>query len=226
MIEPEQRRMLISYRGLRRTVGAIGITLPLVLVVGENQLGTAGMRESLSSYYWSEAMRDVFVGGLCAIGVFLGSYRGNGKLDNVAGTLASMFAIGVALFPCSPPTESRSLSNRIHYSCAAGLFLMLSYFCLFSFPGVDPGITPRRKKPVRNKVYRVCGAAILGSITLIAIQSLAALPFKNFTFWLESIAIWAFGWSWYIKGKGLKVLQDSPNGGPGRSVRCRRSRCR
>ena len=27
-------------------------------------------------------------------------------------------------------------------------------------------------------------------------------------FWLEAIAIWAFGWSWFTKGEALPMLND------------------
>jgi len=34
-------------------------------------------------------------------------------------------------------------------------------------------------------------------------------PPGSSVFWLEAAAIWAFGWSWYIKGKGLSPVQDN-----------------
>jgi hypothetical protein len=202
--------MLISFRALRRAIGMIGIALPIALVVGENLFGERGILDSISSYYWSEAMRDLLVGSLCAIGVFLGSYRGEKRWDSLAGNLACVFAIGVALFPCSKPMEPRTPSNYVHYSSAAGLFLTLAYYCLFSFTGQDPGTVPTEKKPIRNGVYRTCGCIIL--ICIVAIAAVGAFPpestAKNFVFWLEATAIWAFGWSWYIKGKGLGLIQD------------------
>ena len=86
--------MLISYRTLRRVVGGIGIALPVALVVGESVLNWEfGIRESMSSYYWSVWMRDMFVASLCAIGMFLLSYRGEGW-DNVAGDVACASAVG------------------------------------------------------------------------------------------------------------------------------------
>jgi len=208
--DPLNDNMLISFRALRRAIGIIGIALPIALVLGENQFGRSGILDSISSYYWSDAMRDVLVGSLCAIGVFLGSYRGEKRWDNLAGNFACAFAVGVAVFPCSKPMEPRTASNYVHYGSAAGLFLMLAYYCLFSFTGQDPGTIPTEKKPIRNGVYRTCGGVIL--VCIIAIAAVGLLPpenpIKNLVFWLEATAIWAFGWSWYIKGKGLGVIQD------------------
>lgn len=215
---PNDDHMLISYRALRRVIGVIGITLPIVLVMVGNQFSNAGIQDSISSYYWltlpdfswSLATRDILVGSLCVIGVFLGSYRGDKRWDNMAGTLACFFAVGVALFPCSKPLEDRTWYNYVHYASAAGLFLMLAYFCLISFRGSDPGTTPTEKKPLRNRVYATCGVIILLCIALIAILGIfpPESSVKNYVFWLEASAIWAFGWSWYIKGKGLGIIQD------------------
>lgn len=200
---------LISYRALRRAIGMIGIALPIVLVFGENQFGKPGILDSISSYYWSDSMRDVLVGSLCAIGVFLGAYRGDRDLDVSAGRLACVFAIGVALFPCSKPLEPRAWYNYIHYASAAGLFLSLAYFCLYSFTKQDTGTDPTPKKPIRNRVYVTCGVIILICIAAIAILGIfpPESSVKNYVFWLEASAIWAFGWSWYIKGKGLGIIQ-------------------
>lgn len=204
--------MLISYRELRRAVGAIGIALPIALVVGENLFGVSGIRRSISDYYHSTVVGDVLVGSLCAIGVFMLSYRGEGR-DNIAGNIACFAAVGVALFPTSHG-ETTTLIGSIHYISAAVLFLTLAYFCLISFPRSDQNLPVLPKKPLRNKIYKGCGIAILTCIFLIflvwLIQRFSETPVLNSlqpVFFLETIAVWAFGWSWYIKGKGLEIIQ-------------------
>lgn len=212
-MSPEQPNpddpMLVSYRELRRAIGMIGIALPIVLVLGENQFGKPGILDSISSYYWSDAMRGVLVGSLCSIGVFLWSYRGK-RWDNAAGNVACVAAISVALFPCSPAGGPPATTRSIHFTAAAVLFILLAYFCLISFPTQDPNTKPTKKKPVRNGIYYGCGAIILLSIISIAVLHAVyhGEPPGSSVFWLESIAIWAFGWSWYIKGKGLGIVQD------------------
>ena len=217
MSNPTEDPMLISYRALRRAIGMIGIALPIALVMGGNQFSGAGIQDSMRSYYWLApadgswvlSTRDLLVGSLCAIGVFLGAYRGDRKLDVPAGWFACVFAVGVAIFPCSKLAEPRVWYNYVHYLSAAGLFLSLAYFCLFSFTKQDAGTAPTPKKPLRNRVYVTCGIIIL--ICIVAIAILGIFPpdssVKNYVFWLEASAIWAFGWSWYIKGKGLGIIQ-------------------
>jgi hypothetical protein len=67
---PQAKRYVRSYLIMRVAIGALGIALPVVLVLGEPLLfdGQPFPRGSLSAYYYS-GVREVFVGALCAIGV-------------------------------------------------------------------------------------------------------------------------------------------------------------
>lgn len=58
-------------------------------------------------------MRDVMVGILFALGVFLFSYKGYGREDDVAGNLARLFVIGTALFPTLRDGETGEIYKRI-----------------------------------------------------------------------------------------------------------------
>ena len=209
-------RLVVSYLMLRRTVGILGVALPVVLSIGAVALGSStGIEESISNYY-DTIMKGVFVGVLFAIGVFLFSYVGYAPepdkkayepSDNVAGNLACIFALGVALFPT---TSSNGAVRTVHLVSAAALFLTLAYFSLrlFTMTGGDPS----PKKKARNRVYVVCGIFMLVCIALVAIygwflQDTAIASIKP-VFWLESLALWAFGWSWFVKGEGLRPLND------------------
>src|SRR4030042_3715954 len=85
---------------LRRIVGALGIALPVVLMVCGFFLADWILQDSISDYY-SLRTRDALVGILFVIGWFLFAYKGYERLDNLAGNLACVFALGVALFPNS-----------------------------------------------------------------------------------------------------------------------------
>src|SRR5689334_5098109 len=80
--------LLISYLTLRKIVGLLGVFLPAVLAVG-NMLMRGGwyMQPSISDYYYTE-MRDVFVGMLCAVALFLLSYKGYDSRDRNASLFA------------------------------------------------------------------------------------------------------------------------------------------
>jgi Na+-transporting NADH:ubiquinone oxidoreductase subunit NqrB len=203
---------VLSYLGLRTAVGVIGISLPWVLAFGNVLLEGRGIQGSISAYYYT-AMRDVFVGALCAIAVFMLSYRGPERADDIAGDLACAFAIGVALFPTTPAGEATSLQNLVgalHFGFAVCLFLTFAYFSLVLFRKTDPAKKPTRRKLQRNRVYAVCGITILACIAMIVLFSLLPgdSPLKPMAplFWVESLAIFAFGVSWFTKGEA--ILRD------------------
>jgi hypothetical protein len=220
---PQNSILVISYLNLRKAIGIIGVALPFVLAFGQillhalkiqSSLHTPVIENSISSYYYTD-MRNIFVGSMCAIGVFLMSYRGYDWRDAIAGRFAFVCAIGVALFPTSPlpvATADQKLIGGVHLTFAALLFLTLAYFSLMLFTETDPNKTPTRQKLKRNVVYRVSGYIMLACIALIAVAALP--PIKAMVerfeprFWLESIAIVAFGISWLTKGEAILKDQD------------------
>ena len=206
--------LVVSYLLLRKAVGYLGIALPFVLAFGGMLLYGTGLQRSISSYYHT-GMRDVFVGILCAIAVFLMSYKGYERKDELAGDLACIFAVGVALFPTTPDVDASSrdkLVGSLHFLFATSFLLTLAYFSLFLFTKTDPTKPPTRKKLQRNVVYKFCGSAILVAIALIVVvtrvpdRAAAAVKTLNPVFWLESIAVVAFGVSWLTKGEA--ILKD------------------
>lgn len=204
--------LLVSYLSLRRAVGLIGILLPFVLAIGKLLLQGPGLQSSVSSYYYT-TMRDVFVGSLCAIAVFLWSYKGYDRRDDRAGNIASAAAVGVALFPTTPdldPTPRAQIVGAAHLLCALVFFLTLAYFCLRLFTQTDQR-HPSARKRQRNLVYTVCGYTILACVALIPgawflIAGTAVGLRLAPVFWLEALAIVAFGVSWLTKGEA--ILKD------------------
>jgi len=204
--------LALSYLGLRKAIGIIGFALPFVLAFGKRLLQGPGIQDSISCYYYTD-MGNVFVGSLCAIGVFLMSYRGYERSDELAGRLACAFAVGVALFPTTPclgATPGFHFIGKLHLLSAALLFLTLAYFSLCLFTKTDATNNPSPQKLQRNTVYRWCGYIILACIVLIGVTELSRLKtlleWLTPVFWLESLAIVAFGVSWLIKGE--TILKD------------------
>ena len=62
-------------------------------------------------------------------------------------------------------------------------------------------------KRARNEVYRLCGVLMLACIGLIGVYKLgldeSPLQHLKPVFWLESLALWAFGVSWFVKGETI-----------------------
>ena len=206
--------LVFSYLALRKTIGLLGIAFPFVLSLGALILFQTGIQSSISSYYHT-GMRDVFVGTLCVIGFFLLSYKGYERSDDIAGDLGCVFAVGVALFPTTPDGATASgarLIGYVHLASAALFFLTLIYFSLFLFTKTDPNKSPSRRKLQRNKVYKACGYTMGICILLIAIYSFlpgtmaSLLEAYKPVYWLEALAVFAFGISWFTKGEA--ILKD------------------
>ena len=200
---PTTAWLAVSYLTLRRVVGIMGVTLPIVLAVGCILLSSTceGIQDSISAYYGT-IMRNVFVGVLFTIGWFLFSYKGYENKDDAAGDLACVFALGVVLFPITNPSK---LVQGMHLFFAASLFITLAYFSGVLFTKSD-GTQSSRKK-TRNKIYKTCAWVMVSCIGFILIFKLF-LKNTNIsnlkpTFWLETFALWAFGISWMTKGKLL-----------------------
>lgn len=207
---PPNQTLVLSYMGLRKVIGVVAVGLPFVLAIGHVLWQQQwGLKDSISSYYYTE-MRDVLVGSLCAIAVFLMSYRGYDRRDDIAGNIACVFALGVAFFPGVPdasPTEAEKMIGHIHLASATGFFLTLSYFALVLFRKTDPAKPLTDRKRYRNRVYTVCGYAMLACMVVLAATRFlphdSAYRALDPVFWFEALAIVAFGVSWFTKGEGI-----------------------
>lgn len=192
--------LVVSYLTLRRVIGVLGVALPFVLAIWGGFIQHE-LLPSISDYYVLRT-RDVLVGFLFAIGWFLYTYHGYTTRDNYVSNAAGVLALGVAVFP----TGGTKCEHVVHLACAAGLFLSLAYFSYFHFTKSGPNPTPQ--KLTRNRVYRRCGIVIVICIGLIAFYNTTGLGrallerFKP-VFLLETFALWAFGFSWFVKGETL-----------------------
>ena len=200
---PTTEWLAVSFLTLRKVIGLMGVLFPVVLAFGCVLLSPlTGLQESISAYYGT-IMRNVFVGVLFTIGWFLFSYKGYADQDDIAGDLACLFALGVALFPITNPEKWVQV---MHLIFAASLFITLAYFSMVLFTKSDGNMTDR--KATRNKIYKTCGWVMLVCIAMILLTKTAFKHWDwiqnlNPTFWLETFALWAFGVSWMTKGKLL-----------------------
>lgn len=223
MMKPEQamtqpisdstRTLVVSYLGVRRGIGVIGLLLPVLLgPVGLLLLGI-DIQDNMSSYYHT-ALRDIFVGAMCSIGIFLLCYRGYDWIENATANFGCASALGVALLPLdanSDPLYQTSLVGYLHSVSGGAFFLTLAFYSLYHFP--NPKDEPHEIEPheaERNFVYRTSGVVILLSMLAMGIY-LFFLPASakqlfnkyNFLFWMEWVAVWAFAAAWLTKGRAI-----------------------
>jgi len=203
---------IIPYYTLRVLIGAAGILLPILLVIGklisENSLQ---IEYSISDYYDNSTAGDILVGILFSLAFFLVSYKGYAPIDSIAANLGCVFALGVALCP----TTSKNLF--VHYAHFIFAFLLFSVFIFFSIYLLRKRSPhPTKQKKNRNKVYLVCGIImIVCTVAIAVLDFLVAFEFKEKwhpVFWLESLALISFGFSWITKAE--MVFKDENRAKP------------
>ncbi|MFD3427672.1 hypothetical protein [Nocardia fluminea] len=111
-LPPEDQDAVASAESVRSLLiirfagGAIGVLLPIILIVVDFKLlgsGCVRVRDSLSAYYHSGA-RDIFVIGLGAVGFLLIFYKiTRGSPANYLSSVAGMAAVAVAVIPTRLP---------------------------------------------------------------------------------------------------------------------------
>ncbi|MDO8999842.1 MAG: hypothetical protein Q7W45_08765 [Bacteroidota bacterium] len=217
----QENKLVLSYLTVRKLIGILGFFFPLILVLGSFLLGSCKeIQISISNYYHTN-MRDVFVGYVCTLSIFLFSYKGYDITDRIVSAFAGIFGVIVALMPTNLKiirgtipqcniwcdVERHSVIGTIHL-IAAGLFILsMAYFTLFLFTKGETDPTP--EKIIRNKIYMAAGHIMLSCIVILivffAIPDTVTQPLIKYkpVFWLETIAFVAFGFSWLVKGSLL-----------------------
>jgi hypothetical protein len=206
-------RYVRSYVFTRFAIGLLGVLLPPVLVFLEPALfdGLPAPRGSLSAYYYS-GLREVFVGGLWAIGVFLVVYKFlDFSWESLLSSLAGAAAVLVAVFPTERPGDGvtptpfqvklgEDVVTAIHYGAAVAFIALLVPIVLFF--ARDEG---RREHRNWQGFHTVAAAFIVFGAALAAFAGITGGPDKGVLFG-EWIAIWAFGASWLVKGAEWETL--------------------
>jgi hypothetical protein len=213
-VEAKPSQDASTIRFLRRGIGIVGILLPIVLVAGTAVTEGSALPGSLSGSYYTWA-RDIFVGGVWAIGVFLVCYRRR-PLDDLLSTAAGLFAIAVAVFPTAPDQSTTTVASSakmvaaVHYVSASLLFALLAVFCLVLFTAIDPARAVTPQKLIRNRVYRTCGVVILVAMALALASGFLPLSVRDSLkpmLICEAVAVFAFGVAWLVKGE--TIFRDS-----------------
>jgi hypothetical protein len=212
-----QAPLVMSYLLMRLLIGVLAVVLPFVLILVNWAIGH-GFQPSVSGYYYTP-MRNIYIGTLCAIGVFLISYYGYDIADRLITDFAGLGTILTAFFPTTPghlPTARQVIIGDFHIGFATATFVLLAVMA-FRFAKREPtppGLTLWQRiryalgftgpgdsaRPLwATVVYRVSGCVILACVIL-------AWPLSPVTYSLlvlETIILLTFGLSWFVKGSKI-----------------------
>ncbi|MHA7056514.1 hypothetical protein ACWGOQ_0004800 [Aquimarina sp. M1] len=213
-----------SMYSLRKTIGVLGLALPILLLVAHQEL-----LSSMSHYYYT-AGGVFFILILSAFGLILINYRGypkkEGELlsDRLITTIAGICILITVLVPTKSENplgtlfftdapylfghQSNGLLGAIHLLSAASFFFLLGYMSFYKF------VLNHEASSARNRLFRRSGmivwASVAALIVIFAIEKLLKINMDEilpaYTFWLEWVAVYAFAVAWLVKGKIQKDI--------------------
>jgi hypothetical protein len=182
----DSRNILLSYSGLRISIGIIGLLMPWFVRLGgylQEKITASG---TVSAYYYT-GMRDVFVGTLILVGVLLAFYRTPRKRDQYVAVFTGLAAICIGIFPMDPVfpqnikddyfmPEDAKLYIQDHYFphgqlgihnyavtvfFGLGIYLVANSFKNTTKYSSNEQITMTEQKVKRNRIYRICAFLML-----------------------------------------------------------------
>lgn len=187
-------------------------------VLGEAFVGALFVIGALLLAYRPRATSDrvvLAVAGLSAFAVALLPTSGPGL---EAGLVAGPGEAACRSRPFAGGGDDYALhpvAGALHFGAAGLLFACLALVVLRRFRAVDPldrtdpsdpssAILPIKRR--RNRIYSAAGWTIVAVIALLAAHGLlglggAAWRALNATFWLEAMALMAFGAAWLTRGR-------------------------
>jgi hypothetical protein len=217
-----EARYVRSFLILRIFVGVLGVSLPFLLVFVDRVAfdGSPFPRGSLSAYYYS-GMREVFVGTLSAIGVFLIAYKvAERNLDNTLSFLAGVSAIVIPLFPTARPSHRGALTplqdllgesavKEVHFVASAVFLVSLTVMSFFF--GKREGARPPRQGARSPRFWQwfhwACAGLMVAALVWLGVTALAGGPSRSALIG-QTVSAWAFGASWLMKGLELDLLRS------------------
>ena len=220
-LKDENRPWLTSIETLMKLIGVLGMLLPILLwLFLYVSTGRIEELDSISHYFFTRS-NPVFIIVVSLMAIFLMIYKRDQPIDFFLSFLAGLAALFVLLFPtdsiatsCCNVCDTQSMTFiqqndfrvKLHYISAAVFLGILNYMCFFLFTKSDQLKTNRTpKKKRRNVIYIICGTLMLIALLVMFSYFLGIFPKEiydtnNLTFWMETLAIEAFGFSWLVKG--------------------------
>ena len=217
----------VGYIKLRTGIGVLALAFPLIFLISSSLLHRTEMQPSISEYYITrELERNLFVGILICVGIFLWLYEGYSYWENrildAAGVLlalvalvpvsASSFTLGDTVIPVRGHIGGMTFS--VHGFCAVTFFI-----CIIVVSTVFSRTTlkgrPDRAKWIR--IYTIIATWMFIGIGLSALSGvfhqswLGRLFDGKGVFWVEAFGVWGFATFWLVKTKEVNpTIQFRP----------------
>ena len=186
------------------------------MIVGDAAFSSGPLPNSLSDYYYTP-MRNILVGSLCVLGVFLVLYDVSVRADRWITNAAGVGVLGVAFLPGSPPvahlTTSQEVIGNLHVFFAAIAFVGLAATMWRFAAAISDGPDAPAPSPRAAVLYRASACVMLGFVIASGVAILLPLSVQNSTLAIydfEALAIFTFGVTWLVKGRAMQPLLSAP----------------
>lgn len=220
----------ISYLVIRLSVGAIGIALPLVLLVGEAVIsGSITARGSISAYYHS-SVQNFFVGALSIVAFLLLTYMAGRPrtVDFKWSAIGGAALFGVIFFPterpgfqvdgprCGPairpaPDGCSVIESFLGETATAGVHFFMAAVFIVSLGLISCAFAVRahrEEKPAwRTRLHYRSAYVIAFAISVVVlglfppVHDLVRLSGLTPLYIGEVVAVLSFGISWVVAGQ-------------------------
>jgi len=199
-----QAHIAASYTMLRIGMAVLAIVLPFLLWIAGHILAGLPLQGSMSAYYHAGggAVRDVFVGFLFAIGVFLMLYKGFTDFENWALNLAGGFLLIVAVVPMAWGCGNACPKFSWHGTASVVFFLSIAYVCIFRSADTLGLMSDQERATLYRKAYKLMGCAMIASPAIAFALKLFLQPDPgkgSFIFYIEAVGVVVFGSYWLLK---------------------------
>ena len=194
----------------RRGMAFLAAMFPIAFLASSFLLGRTKFQTSISAYYWTlDPERNIFVGVLCAVAVFLLLYKGYSWLEDRILDVAGASTAGVAFFPMDKSGDCTSSGVSAHGVFAVLFFACIFYICIFMSERTLKEIPEPDRQATFRRAYRWCSGIMIVSVALAVLsrflprEYIQGLCESSAIFWFEAVGVWTFSAFWYIKTREL-----------------------
>jgi hypothetical protein len=188
----------VGYIKLRNGISFLGLIFPFIFLASSG-LRPGPLKGSISAYYHVDNLeRNLFVGILITVGVFLILYEGYSKREDWTLTLSGICVVFVALIPTAIEGKNFTWHEVFAIIFFVGIFIVMFFFSNETLSKIKD---PKRKEKYR-KIYQLIAILMIICIIIALIfKIILDAQGKEHTaiFWLEAGGIWLFALFWLVK---------------------------
>jgi hypothetical protein len=173
---PNPRSLVPSSLLFRICIGGSALAFLVVIIFGNMFFEGPGIKDSISSYYYSPAMRNVFVGGACVLATLLMVYRYE-PWDHVWSFVAGACMILLAIFPrtdpnliCPPkcPSTLQTDIGYFHWGVSIVFLLAIVILVLYLFTLSDENASLKQAIVHKQNWFSTAFSTIIRPFTVFS----------------------------------------------------------